>query len=143
MDREFKFIHFPNGKKLRYSACINCELSNASDKFTISIGSDRWGIPYATTNMQNDYADFEGIAFAVWSVLPECDITLQFDSLKWSLTDGNFPIDYKEADKEVLKSVNAYNKHVYDTKMENDKKKGEVHNRQLTVKEELESHTPH
>lgn len=143
MGRKQQYIYFPNGLKMRYSARMKCEPENVVEHLNISIGSDAWGIPYATSNMQKDYADFEGIAFAVWSILPECNITLQFDSMEWNLTDGDFPIDYDKVDERVLDAVNAYNKHIYESGLEKDKKDGKFRNRKIMKQEKLESHTQH
>lgn len=138
-----KYIIFPNGQKLRYSSRIECTPENVEDELTIYIGNDPWGVPYATTNMQNDYADFEGIVFAVWSILPKCNITLKYEQLKWYLTNGNFPIDYSKVDEKVLEAVNKHNAETYINQMKNDEEKGEKKERTLKIANNLKTQTQH
>ena len=45
--------------------------------------------------MQKDDADFESIAFCVWSRYPKCEITLEYEQLDWIKNENDlFPLDY-------------------------------------------------
>ena len=92
-------------EKLQYSSKICCVpevLTKDTKELKINIGS-YGSVPFATTNVQKDYADFESIIFVVWGILPECRIVLKFDELEWS---KSFPIDYKVFEKSVSKELN-------------------------------------
>ena len=111
-----KYLVFEDGEeKLQYSSKISCEpeiLTKDIKELMIYIGSNG-SVPYATTNVQDDYADFESIAFAVWSILPHCHVILKFDELKWS---KSFPIDYSVFEISVgdelnKKSINSEIQH--------------------------------
>lgn len=73
-----------NEKKLDYSKSMQCKFTDdGTSELSVEIGSDKEKNPYVMKNMQDDNADFEAIAFCVWSIKPECRITLKFDECKW------------------------------------------------------------
>ena len=75
-------------------------LSQDTKCFTLHMGCDkRWGLPYATRNLQTDSADFEAICFAIWSLLPDCRFELSYAPLSWGKC---FPPDYENCDSRLL-----------------------------------------
>lgn len=84
----YKELPLKDHKPLEYSSKISCVWEgNDYKKLTISIGEE-----VCSQNMQEDGPNFEGIAFCVWSVFPECEIVLDFNPpLDWG---NKFPIDY-------------------------------------------------
>ena len=75
------------GTKLDYSTYIEC-IPNPSvgkpQKVRIILGTVKEeSSPCCTYNMQTDYADFESLAFSIWSVCENCEIELEFEPFKF------------------------------------------------------------
>ncbi len=86
-------------EKLQYSSRISCTWKVEAKELEIYLGRDAHNIPYATTNLQTDYSNFESIAFCVWAKYPECKIVLRYEPLKWyTREDKVFPLDYENYD---------------------------------------------
>lgn len=98
---EYKYLIFTDtNEELRYSSKIQCipnVLTGETKTLKIKIGSEE-NVPYATTNVQDNYAYFESIAFSVWSILPQCEVVLEFDELKWN---EHFPVNYNFYEKTI------------------------------------------
>lgn len=97
---KYKELNFSKGNILQYSSNISCEWKKEQTELEIYMGRDAHNIPYATCNVQTDYADFESIAFCVWAKCPDCKVILRYEPLKWYTEKENvFPLDYEHYDE--------------------------------------------
>ncbi|WP_022769211.1 hypothetical protein [Butyrivibrio sp. NC2007] len=108
-------------EKLPYSQANTIEWDkNGTNKVIISLGvaeQNKELYPCATFNMQTDYANFESIAFAVWSVCESCEIELNFQR---STEAFYLPSDFKlsnlydeEIKRELASRIQHYMRFLY------------------------------
>jgi len=98
--RKYQELDLGNENKLEYSSYVSCTWKMKYTELEIYLGKDTSSkIPYATTNLQTDYSNFESIAFCVWAKYPECKITLKYESIKWyENKQALFPLDYEKCE---------------------------------------------
>lgn len=93
---------FINGNKdcIPYSDKMECNYD--SKDITLEIY-----IKFPMENMQEDYANFEAIAFSVWSIAPNVKVVLKFDHSDWG---DKFPLP-NYIDSQNKKRVSSYYQH--------------------------------